>query len=77
MAPADFNHIIANLDKIETLSFYFGIKNYKEIGTKNFKPMHTLMIIPELKKTLNQKVSSMPAGYDFVEPCPGSPSCPK
>jgi hypothetical protein len=77
--PKESFDLIIKDKNIKTLSFYFGMKNYKEFNGDDdhdmkVNPRQTLMIIPVYD--LSKVASNYPAGYDFVDPCPGTKGCP-
>jgi hypothetical protein len=75
----DYNAIVKDAANYNTLSFYFGIRNFGEYKKKG--ALYTIVVVPVWKKTASGSRSPKPPantlGYDFVDPCPGSPGCPK
>ncbi len=68
----DFADIISEQTKYSTLGFYFAIKNYYEYA-QGKAPEYTLVVIPKMISGLKAPI----VAYDFVNPCPGSPGCPR
>jgi hypothetical protein len=83
MDTSDYPLLLAQGSNVKTIGFHFGIRNYLDVLNYDSTPIFTMAIIP-----VDQNLNSMPAiklkprtggggdGYDFVQPCPGSPGCP-
>jgi hypothetical protein len=78
---ADLPKIAAAAPRLKTIGFHFGIQNFGTYQQQGQKPIYTLIITPYgtngtpyPPNVLDQ--SGMAEGFDFVDPCPGSPGCP-
>jgi hypothetical protein len=78
---ADFSDLVNQASKVKTIGFHFGIRNFNYQADQQ-KPLYTLMVIPvandwSVFPPMGAKTgTASPYGYDFVQPCPGSPGCP-
>jgi hypothetical protein len=83
MDTADYPLLLAQGSNVKTIGFHFGIRNYDDVLLYDSTPIFTMAIIP-----VDRNMNALPAskltpltgggggGYDFVQPCPGSPGCP-
>lgn len=83
MDTSDYPLLLAQGSNVKTIGFHFGIRNYLDVLNYDSTPIFTMAIIP-----VDQNLNALPAikltpktggggdGYDFVQPCPGSPGCP-
>ena len=85
MDTADYPALLAQGSSVKTIGFHFGIRNYQDVLKFDSTPIFTMAIIP-----VDRNSNAMPAirlnpnteggggggGFDFVQPCPGSPGCP-
>jgi hypothetical protein len=83
MDTSDYPLLLAQGSNVKTIGFHFGIRNYLDVLKYDSTPIFTMAIIP-----VDQNLNALPAikltpktgggggGYDFVQPCPGSPGCP-
>ena len=78
---ADLPKIAAAAPRLKTIGFHFGIQNFGTFQQTGQKPIYTLILTPYgtngtpyPPNVLDQ--SGTAEGFDFVDPCPGSPGCP-
>jgi hypothetical protein len=77
----DLPKIAAAAPRLKTIGFHFGIQNFGTFQQAGQKPIYTLILTPYgtngtpyPPNVLDQNGTA--EGFDFVDPCPGSPGCP-
>jgi hypothetical protein len=72
----DFKKIVNDAGLYRSIGLYFGIRNFDRKPDE--APVYTILVTPVMKNgAFRTTTTASILGYDYVDPCPGSPGCPK